>query len=237
LIVIPAVDIKNGKCIQLVQGIPGTEQVVLENPVKIAKEWEEKGAKLIHVIDLGGALEGSKNLDVVKGILNEVSVPIQVGGGIRTREDAIELLEMGVSRIILGTLALDDPNCVKELASLYGKDKIVVALDSKDSRVLVKGWTEKTDKTTTEMGRLFSEYGAGTLLFTNVDYEGLMDGFAMEPLNELLSSVNIPVIYSGGITSLSDVAKLSRTKVSGIVIGSALYKGNISFEEAIKYEK
>ncbi|MEG3224872.1 MAG: 1-(5-phosphoribosyl)-5-[(5-phosphoribosylamino)methylideneamino]imidazole-4-carboxamide isomerase [Methanobacteriales archaeon Met13] len=236
MIVIPAVDIKDGKCIQLVQGKLGTEQVVLENPARIAREWQEKGASRIHVIDLGGALGESKNLEVVEEILRIVSVPIQMGGGIRTLEDAKNLLELGIDQVILGTVAIETPPVVKELAESYGNHRILVALDSKDSQVLIKGWTEKTDKNATEMGKLFEELGAGGILFTNVDYEGLLDGFSLEPLEKLLKTVEIPVIYSGGVSTLKDVAKLSETTVEGVVIGSALYKGNIKFEEALMYE-
>ncbi|HMK53303.1 MAG TPA: 1-(5-phosphoribosyl)-5-[(5-phosphoribosylamino)methylideneamino]imidazole-4-carboxamide isomerase [Methanobacteriaceae archaeon] len=236
MIVIPAVDIKDGKCIQLVQGKPGTEQVVLENPARIAREWQDKGASRIHVIDLGGALGESKNLEVVEEILKKITVPIQMGGGIRTKEDAINLLELGIDQVILGTVALENPQVVKELAENYGTHRILVALDSKDSQVLVKGWTEKTGKTAPEMGKVFEKLGAGGILFTNVDYEGLLDGFSLEPLEELLEAVTIPVIYSGGVSTLEDVAKLSQTPVDGVVIGSALYKGKITLEEALKYE-
>jgi len=236
VIVIPAVDIKDGKCIQLVQGKPGTEQVVLENPARIAREWQDKGASRIHVIDLGGALGESKNLEVVEEILKKITVPIQMGGGIRTKEDAINLLELGIDQVILGTVALENPQVVKELAENYGTHRILVALDSKDSQVLVKGWTEKTGKTAPEMGKVFEKLGAGGILFTNVDYEGLLDGFSLEPLEELLEAVTIPVIYSGGVSTLEDVAKLSQTPVDGVVIGSALYKGKITLEEALKYE-
>lgn len=234
--VIPAVDIKNGKCVQLVQGKPGTEQVILEDPAKIARQWEYKGAQMIHVIDLGGALEESKNLEIVREIRDAVSVPIQMGGGIRTKEDALNLLEMGIDKVILGTVAMENYEMVKELSNCFGKERILVALDSKDSQVVVRGWTEKTDKTAPEMGKIFEKLGAGGILFTNVDYEGLMKGFSLKPLEELLKAVDIPVIYSGGVSTMDDVMKLSKTKAEGVVIGSALYKGNINFEQALKYQ-
>lgn len=234
--VIPAVDIKNGKCVQLVQGKPGTEQVILEDPVKIACQWEDKGARMIDVIDLGGALGETNNLEIVREIRDSVSVPIQMGGGIRTKDDALNLLEMDINRIILGTIAMENPEVVPELSNSFGKKKIMVALDSKDSQVVVRGWTEKTDKTAPEMGKFFENMGAGGILFTNVDYEGLMKGFSIKPLEELLSAVKIPVIYSGGVSTLEDVNKLSKTRAAGVVIGSALYKGNIIFEQALKYQ-
>lgn len=234
--VIPAVDIKNGKCVQLVQGKPGTEQVILEDPAKIAQQWEDRGARMIHVIDLGGALGESKNLEIVREILDSVSVPIQMGGGIRTKEDALNLLDMGIDKVILGTVAMENHGVVKDLSNSFGKERILVALDSKDSQVVVRGWTEKTDRTAPEMGKIFERLGAGGILFTNVDYEGLMKGFSLKPLEELLKAVHMPVIYSGGVSTLEDVEQLSKTRVKGVVIGSALYKGNIKFEKALEYE-
>jgi len=234
--VIPAVDIKNGKCVQLVQGKPGTEQVILEDPAKIARQWEDRGARMIHVIDLGGALGESKNLEIVREILDSVSVPIQMGGGIRTKEDALNLLDMGIDKVILGTVAMENHGVVKDLSNSFGKERILVALDSKDSHVVVRGWTEKTDRTAPEMGKIFERLGAGGILFTNVDYEGLLKGFSLKPLEELLKAVHMPVIYSGGVSTLEDVEQLSKTRVKGVVIGSALYKGNIKFEKALEYE-
>ncbi len=237
MFIIPAVDIKNGKCVQLVQGKPGTEQIILDNPAEIARGWEERGASVLHVIDLGGALEEGANLKVVEEVVKEVSIPVQMGGGIRTMKDAINLLEMGVDRIILGTLAIKSPDTVKSLSSEFGSERIMVALDSKDSKVVVRGWTEKTDKTAPEMGKIMEEKGAGGILFTNVDHEGLLGGFRVEPLLELLEKINIPVVYSGGVSSLEDVALLSKTDAYGVVIGSALYKGTLNFEKALVYEK
>lgn len=236
MLVIPAVDIKNGKCVQLVQGKPGTEQIIIENPEKVAKSWEDKNAANIHVIDLDGAFGSKNNISVIKNILETVSVPIQMGGGIRSKEYAQKLLNLGIERLILGTMAIENPLLVQELAEEYGSERIMVSLDSKDSKVVIKGWTEKTSKTAPEMGRILEENGAGGILFTNVDVEGLLNGFSLDPVLELVNAVNIPVVYSGGITSLEDLERLQPTGVKGVVIGSAIYKGHIEFEEALKYE-
>jgi phosphoribosylformimino-5-aminoimidazole carboxamide ribotide isomerase len=235
MLIIPAVDIKDGKCVQLVQGKPGTEQVVIENPAEVAKEWEKKGASILHVINLDGAFgDKEKNIGVIKEIINTVSIPIQLGGGIRTKEDAATLLKMGIDKVILGTMAIENPENVEELSSEFGSERVIVALDSKDSKVVVKGWTEKTEKSAPEFAKIFEKKGAGGILFTNVDYEGLLKGFDTAPLIELLDTVNIPIIYSGGVTSIEDIKKLSLTDVYGVVVGSALYKGKIDFEEALK---
>ncbi len=237
MLIIPAVDIKNGKCVQLVQGKPGTEQIIIENPAEVAKSWEDKNASTIHVIDLDGAFGNKKNISVVEKILDTVSVPIQMGGGIRSKEYAQKLLNMGIERLILGTMAIENPLLVQELADEYGKERIMVSLDSKDSKVVIKGWTEKTSKTAPEMGQILEDNGAGGILFTNVDVEGLLKGFYIDPVLELVSAVNIPVIYSGGISTLDDLEKLQNTGVNGVVVGSAIYKGNIDFEKALQYEK
>ena len=237
MLIIPAVDIKNGKCVQLVQGIPGTEQIVIENPEIIAQEWENKGAEILHVINLDGAFgDSSKNFEVVKKILNTVSIPVQLGGGIRTLKDAANLLDIGIEKVILGTMAVENPEKVEELSDEYGSNRTIVALDSKDEKVVVKGWTEKTEKSAPELGVTLQKRGAGGILFTNVDVEGLMKGFDINPLLKLLNAVDIPVIYSGGITSLRDIERLSITKTYGVVIGSALYKRKINFEDALKYQ-
>ena len=237
MLIIPAVDIKNGKCVQLVQGIPGTEQIVIENPELVAEEWENKGAEILHVINLDGAFgNSSKNLEVVKKILETVSIPVQLGGGIRTLKDAANLLDIGIEKVILGTMAVETPENVEELSNEYGSNRTIVALDSKDKKVVVKGWTEKTGKSAPELGVTLQRKGAGGILFTNVDVEGLMNGFNINPLLELLKTVDIPVIYSGGVTSLGDIEELSLTKTYGVVIGSALYKGKINFEDALKYQ-
>jgi phosphoribosylformimino-5-aminoimidazole carboxamide ribotide isomerase len=238
MFIIPAVDIKNGKCVQLVQGKPGTEQVVIENPEIVAQDWENKGASILHVINLDGAFGNtSKNLEVVEKILDTVSIPVQLGGGIRTVQDAMDLLDIGVEKVILGTMAVEKPDTVQKLADEYGSTRIIVALDSKDSKVVIKGWVEKTEKSASELGVSLQNKGAGGILFTNVDVEGLMNGFDMDPLLKLLNAVDIPVIYSGGVTSLIDIENLSKTKTFGVVIGSALYKGKINFVDALKYQK
>lgn len=237
MLIIPAVDIKDGKCVQLVQGKPGTEQVIIDNPAEVAKEWEKKGASILHVINLDGAFgDEEKNREIIKEIISSISIPIQLGGGIRTKEEAAELLKMGVDKVILGTMAIKNPENVEELSQEFGSERIIVALDSKDSKVVVKGWTEKTEKSAPELAKIFEKRGAGGILFTNVDYEGLLKGFDTAPLIELLDAVNIPIIYSGGVTSMDDIKKLSLTDVYGVVVGSALYKGKIDFEEIMKYQ-
>lgn len=235
MITIPAVDIKNGKCVQLVQGKPGTEQVVIDNPVEVALSWQEKGAEMLHLIDLDGAFgDNRRNQELIASMVEELSIHIQMGGGIRSKDDATKLLEAGVERVILGTLAMENQEVVTQLAEEFGSEGVMVALDSKDGQVVVRGWTEKTSRTVPEMGKVMEEAGAGSILFTNVDFEGLLEGFQVDPLMELLKAVSIPVVYAGGVSTLDDLKMLSETRVYGAVVGSALYRGKIDFEEALK---
>jgi phosphoribosylformimino-5-aminoimidazole carboxamide ribotide isomerase len=236
--VIPAVDMKDGKCVQLVQGVPGSEIISLNDPFAVALDWIDKGAKTLHLVDLDGAIEGKrKNAQIVEKIVKsckEKGVSIQVGGGIRNFEDAAALLKLGVSRVILGTAALQDPELIKLLADAFGIEFVTVALDAKNGRISIKGWTEECAQTPVEMGRKFEELGAGSLLFTNIDTEGLMKGVNPIPTKELVESVSIPVIASGGVSSLQDLRILKETGAAGVVIGSALYTGKFTLEDAIE---
>ena len=236
ILIIPSLDIKNGKCVQLVQGKPGTEQVMQDNPEKIAKKWEEENAEIIHVIDLDGALENKNNLKTIKKILNEVNVPIQLGGGIRSTEYAKQLLDLDIERLIIGTMAIKEPNTITNLSEEFGSERIMVSLDSKDSKVVIKGWKEKIDKTAVQISEEFQNAGAGSILFTNVDVEGLLKGFDIQPAIDLVNSVDIPIVYSGGVTTLNDIKNLTKTGVKGVVIGSALYKNKIKFKDALKLQ-
>ena len=237
MLILPAVDIKNGKCVQLVQGQPGSEMVEIENPENVALHWENEGAKNIHVIDLDGTIDGKTSLPVIKRILKEISVPIQLGGGIRSVEYAKELLNLDIERLIIGTMGIENPKTIEELSEEYGSERIMISLDSKDNKVVIKGWQEKIDKSPVELSNEFKEHGAGSILFTNVDVEGLLGGFYTEPVEELKKSVDLTIVYSGGITTIEDIKKLNESGVEGVVIGSALYKDKIDLTEALKYQK
>lgn len=236
MLIMPAVDIRNGKCVQLVQGKPGTEQIIIDNPEKVAKKWEDDGAEIIHVIDLDGALKSENNLKTIKKIFDEVNVPIQLGGGIRSIEYGEQLLNLDIERLIIGTMAIEEPKTITELSNEFGSDRIMVSLDSKDSKVVIKGWQEKIDKTSTDISKEFQEAGAGSILFTNVDVEGLLEGFNIQPVIDLVNSVDIPIVYSGGITNLKDVESLTKTGVKGVVIGSALYRNKLDLKNALKLQ-
>ena len=239
--IMPAVDMKGGKCVQLVQGIPGSEMVSLDDPAASALNWTARGAKTLHLIDLDGAFEGKrKNGEIIEDIIRRVKplgITIQIGGGIRSYEDAEKLLSAGADRVILSTVAMKNPQIVKELSESFGKKAIVVGLDAKNGKVAIEGWTKLSDQSPTDVGKKFEDLGAGYILFTNIDTEGLLKGVDAGPTKALVDSVSIPVIASGGVTTLNDLKTLKNAGAFGVVVGSALYTDKFTLEEAIEYLK
>ncbi len=236
MMVIPAVDLKGKKCVQLIQGDPNKKHLELNNPVEVAKKFVDEGAEYLHIIDLDAAFGTGNNRDVIKSIIKEVNVPVEVGGGIRSLDIAKELINLGVDRVIVGTKAILEPEFIEELNKEIGKDKIVLAVECKDGKVVVKGWKEKIDKTPIEVINDFEDK-VGYILFTNVDVEGLLKGINVDIIKELIENTKIPIIYSGGVTTLDDIKALKEIGVYGVVIGSALYKGLIDLKEALKISK
>ncbi|MBW9223075.1 1-(5-phosphoribosyl)-5-[(5-phosphoribosylamino)methylideneamino]imidazole-4-carboxamide isomerase [Methanothermococcus sp. SCGC AD-155-E23] len=238
MIVIPAVDIKDRKCVQLVQGDPNRKLVELEDPLKVAEKWVEEGAEMIHVVDLDRAIyQRDTNLDIVKEIVGSLEVPVQVGGGIRTLEDAMDLIDAGAYRVILGTSAVRNPEIVEALSKEVGREKVMVALDSRGGKVVIRGWRERTKYSPVEIGKILEEKGAGSILFTDVDVEGLLRGVKIHSVKTLVEELNIPVVASGGISSYQDILKLRDVGVEGVVIGSALYKNILDLRKCIQISK
>ena len=232
--VIPAVDLKGGRCVQLVQGNPEDELVSLPDPTLIARDWEDQGAKTLHLIDLDGAIRGKRqNAGIVEKICEECDSEIQVGGGVRSMDDVESLLGVGVDRVIVSTAALQNPEFVRELSDRFGGEHIMVALDSAGGEVIIEGWTRGSGIRSVDIGRKFEELGAGSILFTDIDKEGLLGGIAVNSTAELVRSVGIPVIASGGITTTSDIAAIRDAGAAGVVIGSALYLGRFTLQEAM----
>ncbi len=236
-LVIPAVDLKDGKCVRLVQGDPRYKTVELDDPVEVARGWEDRGAKRLHVVDLDGALLGErKNESIVEAIVSSLDIPVQFGGGLRSFEGASRILEMGAEKVILGTAAVEDPDVVERLSERYGKDRLIVALDSKEGRVVTKGWVEDTGKTAVDVARMFEGLCA-ECLFTNVDVEGRVEGIDLEKIKSVVEGTKMRVIASGGVSSLKDIRDIKDAGASGVVVGTALYKGKISFSAALELEE
>jgi phosphoribosylformimino-5-aminoimidazole carboxamide ribotide isomerase len=225
----PAVDLRGGKCVQLVGGVPGTEVVALDNPLEQAERWQAEGADHLHIIDLDGAILGRRvNASTLSRIVKKLDIYTQVGGGIRTKEDVKTVLDLGVDRAILGTAALKDPEIVSQLAEAYGSERIMVALDVRRGSVTTEGWQRTLGKKAVDLGKLFMEKGAGSILFTNIDVEGRERGIDIEPTRALVQALKIPVVAAGGVTSVEDVLALREAGASGAVAGTAIYTGKLS---------
>jgi phosphoribosylformimino-5-aminoimidazole carboxamide ribotide isomerase len=225
----PAVDLRGGKCVQLVGGVPGTEVVALDNPLEQAERWVAEGADHLHIIDLDGAILGRRvNATILSQIVKKLDLYTQVGGGIRTKEDVKTVLDLGVDRAILGTAALNDPEMVSQLAEEHGSERIMVALDVRRGDVTTEGWQRTLGKKAVDLGKLFMEKGAGSILFTNIDVEGRERGVDLAPTRALVQALKIPVVAAGGVTSVEDVLALREAGASGAVAGTAIYTGKLS---------
>lgn len=236
MLVIPAIDIKDGKCIRLRQGRPGTESVYSDDPVAMAHRWESEGAGLIHVVDLDGAFTGSpKNRELVVKISRSVKISIQAAGGIRTLEDIEYYTESGVSRLVLGTKVVSDTQFLKIACNLF-PGRISVGLDTRDGKVLVQGWTETTQLSAIEFAGRLEGLGILSIIFTDIQRDGMLRGPNLEAIRELAGAVRTPIIASGGVSSLDDIRALLPLEpfgVTGVIIGKALYAGAVKLTEAV----
>jgi phosphoribosylformimino-5-aminoimidazole carboxamide ribotide isomerase len=231
--VFPAVDILGGRCVQLVQG-KRESATDFGDPLSCATRWLEEGATALHVINLDGAFgKAQANAALIRDLVDETGVEVQLGGGIRSIADAMAWLETGVDRIIIGTLATEDPEVLGTLASEYGSARIMAGVDARDGQIAVEGWQQTRGDFCTWAAR-FEKLGAGSLLYTNVDIEGLQQGIRLDPVKELIRTVSIPVVVAGGVSSPADLQGLHRAGAAGAVLGSALYSGKITLEEALK---
>jgi len=229
--VIPAVDMQDGQVVQLVGGERGTETSYGE-PVEAATRWIEQGAETLHLVDLDGAFDGERaNADAIEAVRDSCDADIQLGGGIRTVEDATRLLERGVDRVILGTAAVENPEIVEQISESY-PGRVMVSLDAEGGEVVVSGWTEKTGIDPAEAAQRYQQLGAGAILFTDVDVEGQLEGVRTTPVRELAEAVDIPIVASGGVASTDDLESLRAAGAAAAVVGSALYEGTFTLAEA-----
>ena len=237
MLIIPAVDIKNGKCVRLFQGRLDSETVFSDDPAAMAKRWENEGAEIIHVIDLDGAVEKSpKNLNSIERIIESVEAYIQVGGGIRTAKTAKMYLDLGVKRVIIGTEAIKNPNFVKDACKAF-PDQIVVGIDARDGLVAIEGWTETTRIKAVDLARRFEDCGVAAINFTDIHRDGMETGPNIEATRRIAEAVSIPVVASGGVSTIEDIKKLMPLEavgVVGVITGRALYSGSLSLKAAIE---
>ncbi len=232
MIIIPAIDLRGGKCVRLTQGRKDAETVFSEDPVDVAKSWQDQGADYLHVVDLDGAFEGApKNLAVIEQIMKQIKIPVEFGGGLRTTQSIKTLLDLGADRVIVGTKAIDSPSWVNELCSTF-PGRVAVGIDAKDGNVAVKGWTSVCKWTSVAFAKEIEKASPCALIFTDISKDGMLQGPNIASLKELLMAVKTPVIASGGISSLKDIEALSQLPIAGMIIGKALYTGHIKFSEA-----
>lgn len=240
MIIIPAIDIKDGQCVRLAQGDFGRATVYADDPVDMALLWAQKGAQLIHVVDLDGSVAGApRNAEKILEICRKVQVPIQVGGGIRNRETIDYYLNHGIASVILGTAALKDEQFVASAGRDY-PGRIILGIDALDGFVAIKGWTQRTEATAIDLARRYENCGIKAIVYTDIKRDGMETGVNIEATRELARVVNIPVIASGGVASIVDIENLLAIKdcsFFGVIIGRALYAGAISLEEAISKSK
>lgn len=234
MIIIPAIDLKDGRCVRLRQGRADDETVYAEDPVAMARHWAAEGAEYLHVVDLDGAFRGSPaHREVIAAIAAAVTFPVEVGGGIRTAEDVAALLACGVARVIMGTRAAADPAALSELAATFG-DRLVVGVDARDGMVQVKGWVETTGLKAVDLAADICARGVSTLIYTDTATDGMMRGPNVAAVREICRVATCDVVASGGITSVADVAKLARSgcaNLVGAIVGKALYEKNVSLPE------
>ncbi|OGS41843.1 MAG: 1-(5-phosphoribosyl)-5-[(5-phosphoribosylamino)methylideneamino]imidazole-4-carboxamide isomerase [Euryarchaeota archaeon RBG_16_62_10] len=233
MMVMPAIDLKDGKCVQLVGGKPGTEKVEIEDVIGVAKRWQSEGAEMLHVIDLDSALGTGSNEHLVEKIAGASDVPVQVGGGVRTAEQVHRLFEIGCERVIVGTRAIQDRPFIESMSEQY-EDAIVVAIDSAGSEVLIKGWQEGSGKDLLSVAKDLQSLGIFGFLYTNVEVEGRLQGIDPVPIQALMNEARKPVIVSGGITTLGDLDLLQRMGAHAAVVGMAIYTGSIDFKTAVR---
>lgn len=233
----PAIDIKDGKCVRLLQGRFSDVTVYGDNPAEIAKRWELEGGEYIHVVDLDGALKGrGVNSEVIKRICAAVNVPVQTGGGIRTMDDVEAMLQCGIERVIIGTSAVRDKDFIRRAVEKYGR-KIVIGIDAKDSMVAIEGWEEVSSFRAVEFAKEMEKIGVATIVYTDIATDGTLKGPNLAAMQEMVENTKLDVIASGGVGNKEHIKELVPTGVEGAIVGRALYTGNVSLKEIIEYGK
>ena len=230
--IIPAIDISNGKCVRLHKGVKGTEKIYYEDPRKALDFWIDNGAERLHFIDLNGAWGSNINKKLLKNLIRKASntIKIQVGGGIRSIDSAIELIKLGADRIILGTFAIKNPEAVKNLIKLIGAEKIIIAIDYKKEKVAIHGWTELSDKDPFSFGKEIEKLGVKFVLFSSIEADGTLSGPDFNSIKKIINTVkNVSIYVAGGIRDTEDLRKLKSIGVKGVIIGTAFYEQKIPY--------
>ncbi|MDY2685327.1 MAG: 1-(5-phosphoribosyl)-5-[(5-phosphoribosylamino)methylideneamino]imidazole-4-carboxamide isomerase [Selenomonadaceae bacterium] len=236
MVIYPAIDIRGGKCVRLLKGDFAQETVFSENPADMAKKWQAQGGQFLHLVDLDGARAGhSENLETVRAILAAVDIPVELGGGIRTMENIDEVLAMGVRRVILGSVAVRDPELVRRACAKYG-DRIVVGIDAKDGIVAVDGWGVSGDVEVIPLAKKMKEAGVGTIIYTDISRDGTLAGVNVEATARLARESGVKIVASGGVKSVDDIRALKAHEadgIEGVIVGKSIYMGTLDLGEAL----
>ncbi len=240
MMIIPAIDIKGGRCVRLRQGKMDQETVYFEDPIEMAKIWEKRGAERLHIIDLDGAFEGYPvHIRLVEKIRDSIGIPIQLGGGIRDLSTIRDYISMGIDQIIIGTIAYREPEILKRATQEF-PERIILAIDAKDGKVAIEGWKTFTDIEAKDIVKDFLDLPLYSIIYTDIKRDGMEKGPNLDGIKRFVSSIPIPVIASGGITTMEDIEEIVQMEymgVIGMIIGRALYSGRLKFEDIIKRSK
>ncbi len=235
MIVIPAIDIKDGKCVRLLQGKKEEVTVYSDDPVSMARHWVDLGARLLHVVDLDGAFTGEqKNFDTIKEIRRSIHIPVEVGGGIRDLQRIETLIGIGIDRVIIGTSAVKDPDMIRKACGMF-PGKVFAGIDARDGKVAVKGWVEVTEYGAIEFAKKMEDAGIAGIIYTDISRDGMLTGPNISAMEKMVKGVGIPVIASGGVSDIDDIRNLLQIKnLWGVITGKALYSGALDLRAAIE---
>ncbi len=238
MIVIPAIDLLNGRCVRLTQGQEKDSTVYSHDPAEIALQFQKQGAAYLHLVNLDGAFgRENRNIESIKTILGTVDIPVELGGGLRHYEDACKWIDIGITRVILGTLAVSHPLIIKQLIDSFGPERVVAAIDAKNNRVMVKGWTEATSFTPVELGKHLDNLGLRRIIYTDISRDGVLEGPNLSAVDDLARQLEMPTIASGGFSSLehfSQLTSLNNEYIEGAIVGKALYENKIELPDIVK---
>ncbi|MEM3550420.1 MAG: 1-(5-phosphoribosyl)-5-[(5-phosphoribosylamino)methylideneamino]imidazole-4-carboxamide isomerase [Candidatus Bathyarchaeia archaeon] len=238
MLVIPAVDVMEGKCVRLVGGDPSKSKIYYDNPLNAAERWVEEGAELIHIVDLDAALGKGENTNIILEMVRKISVKVQLGGGLETYKKAEKMLKSGVFRVIFGTNLLFSPEVIRDTVKKFGSERVSVALDVKDGKIMFDGWRRSASFDLISLAKYAEDkLKVGSIIFTSVNRDGALKGPSIRYAKKILNNVKIPVVVSGGISSLSDIQKLREMGIYGAIVGTALYEGIFPLKDAVEVAK
>lgn len=232
MILFPAIDIRKGKCVRLTQGQYDKITIFSDDPVSMALQFQKAGAEFLHVVDLDGARSEANNREIISRIAQALDIPVQTGGGIRTMADIDEVLSIGLARVILGTSAVKNPDLVSEAVKKYG-NKIIVGIDAKDGYVAIEGWEKASSFKALDFAGEMEALGVCTIIYTDIATDGMLTGPNLYAMEEMVKRVKMDVIASGGVASVKDIRKLKDTGVTGVIVGKAIYTGDVDLKQAL----